>query len=360
MTFGMEEIEPTERKKGLSSTHVNRLKVAGAILTLAGIALFAYFVYSVGVNELIDGISRFGVVGFAVILLIFFLRIFVRASAWSLSVYEPHKLTIRDTIPAVIIGEATSSIVPLGFFVSGTSKAIAVMHRVPMVVGLASVATENLFYSLLTSIFLILGAVAFLRNTTLEDGWVVMIDVLIGLIVLLVVMMFLLVIRQWHFASEACESLFRRGYFTRFLEQGRLDVRQFEDLIYGFYRKHPKRFLPICFLETLYHSLGIVEVYYVLSRLSDTMPSLMTAFLLESVSRLVTIMFKLIPLTIGVDEAGAQFVGDTVALAAGVGVTLAIIRKGRILFWTGIGFLLILKRGLSFRNLARPGGDAAD
>ena len=75
----MQENEPTEKKKGLSSAHVNRLKVAGAILTLAGIALFAYFVYSVGVNELIDGISRFGVVGFAVILLIFFLRIFVRA-----------------------------------------------------------------------------------------------------------------------------------------------------------------------------------------------------------------------------------------------------------------------------------------
>ena len=353
----MQEIEPTERKKGLSSTHVNRLKVAGALLTLAGISLFAYFVYSVGVNELIDGISRFGVVGFAVILFIFFLRIFIRASAWSLSVYEPYKLTIRDTIPAVIIGEATSSIVPLGFFVSGTSKAIAVRHRVPMVVGLASVATENLFYSLLTCIFLILGAFAFLRSTPLDEGWVLAVDVLIGLIILLVVLMFLMVIRQWHFASELCESLYRRGYFTRILEKGRLEVRLFESLIYGFYRRHPKRFLPICGLEALYHTLGIVEVYYIISRLSDTIPSLMTAFLLESVSRLVTIMFKLIPLTIGVDEAGAQFVGDTVALAAGVGVTLAIIRKGRILFWTGVGFLLILKRGLSVKGILNSNPD---
>ena len=83
------------------------------------------------------------------------------------------------------------------------------------------------------------------------------------------------------------------------------------------------------------------------------MPNLMTAFLLESVSRLVTILFKLIPLTIGVDEAGAQFVGDTVDLAAGVGVTLAVIRKGRILFWTAIGFLLIIKRGLTFREISK-------
>lgn len=344
----------------ISPKHINRLKIAGTLLTLAGIALFAYFIYSVGVSELVESISRFGLIGFAVILFIYFLRIVVRASAWALSVYEPYSLSLRDTIPAVIMGEATSSVIPLGFFVSGTMKAIGVRHRVPLVVGLSSVATENLFYSLMTCIFLILGAFAFLRNTPLDDGWVVTIDVLIGLIILLVVLMLLLVVRQWHFASEICEMLYRRGYFTGILEKGRLDVRLFENLIYGFYRRHPKRFLPICLFEALYHALGIVEVFYIISRLSDTMPSLMTAFLMESVSRLVTILFKLIPMTIGVDEAGAQFVGDTVALAAGVGVTLAIIRKGRILFWTAIGFLFILKRGLSLRNLTRPGLDVSD
>ncbi len=341
-------------REQISPKHINRLKIAGTLLTLAGIALFAYFIYSVGVRELIESISRFGFVGFAVILFIFFLRIIVRAWAWKLSVYDPYSLSLKDTIPAVIIGEATSSIVPLGFFVSGTTKAIAVRNRVPMVVGLSSVATENLFYSLLTCIFLIFGAVAFLRNTPLEEGWVLSIDILIVLIISLVVLMFLMVVKQWHFASEICEKLYRRGYFTRILESGRLDVRLFENLIYGFYRRHPKRFLPICLFEALYHALGVLEVYYIISRLSDAMPSLMTAFLMESVSRLVTILFKLIPMTIGVDEAGAQFVGETVALAAGVGVTLAIIRKGRILFWTAMGFLFILKRGLSFREIIKP------
>ena len=114
-------------------------------------------------------------------------------------------------------------------------------------------------------------------------------------------------------------------------------MRLFENLIYGFYRKYPQRFLPICGLETVYHLLGVAEVWFILSRLSDAYPSVLNSFLLESVSRLITIIFKLIPFVIGVDEAGAQFVGSTVALAAGMGVTLAIIRKGRIVFWTLIG-----------------------
>jgi hypothetical protein len=54
---------------------------------------------------------------------------------------------------------------------------------------------------------------------------------------------------------------------------------------------------------------------------------------------------------IGIDEAGAQFVAKNFAMGATSGVTLAIIRKGRILFWTGVGILLIAKRGLSVREI---------
>jgi hypothetical protein len=161
-----------------------------------------------------------------------------------------------------------------------------------------------------------------------------------------------MVIRQWHFASETCAWLYEKGFFRGLLEKGRLDVRLFENFIYGFYRRYPQRFLPICALETVYHLLGVAEVWFILSRLSDTYPSLLDSFLLESVSRLITILFKLIPFVIGVDEAGAQFVGATVALAAGMGVTLAIIRKGRILFWTAVGLILVIKRGLSIREMS--------
>ena len=201
-----------------SSKHINRLKIAGTLLTLGGIALFAYFVYAVGVGELIDGIARFGIVGFAVILMIFAVRIIVRAAAWSLSVYEPYKLSLRDTIPAVVIGEAASSVIPLGILISGTAKAVAVRHRVPLVVGLSSVATENLFYSLTTSLFLIAGAITFLRNSALEENWILTIDLLIVGIILLLIFLFLLVVRRWHIFSEVCESLYRRGYFVKLLE----------------------------------------------------------------------------------------------------------------------------------------------
>lgn len=333
--------------------NINRLKIAGVLLTLTGIGLFSYFVYSVGVHEILDGIYKIGVGGFVIIIFLYFLRIIVRATAWKLSVYEPYKLGLRDTIPAVIIGEAMSSMIPLGILVSGTSKAVAVRKKVPLVVGLSSIATENLFYSLATSILIVLGAFSFLRTFDLPDAWRITIDLLIAAIILIILFGILMVVRQWHFASAICDKIYDKGYLRGILEDGRLHVRLFENLIYGFYRRYPKRFAPIIVLETLFHVLGIVEVWFILSKISDVLPSFYTAFLLESVSRLITIVFKLVPFVIGVDEAGAQFVTETLAIGAGLGVTLAIIRKGRIMFWTAIGLLFIIKSGLSFNEITK-------
>lgn len=334
----------------ISEKHTTRLKVLGTVFTILGVGLFAYFIYSVGFYDILNYIEKFGFIGFAVILGAHFLRISVRAWAWKLSVFEPYRLEMKDTIPAVIIGEALSSMIPLGILVSGTSKAVAVRKQVPLVVGFSSVATENLFYSIVTGAFLILGAYTFVRSFNLEEGWILTIDVLILVIFLVLLFIITLIVRQWHFASETCEWIYQLGFLKGILEHGRMQVRLFENFIYGFYREYPKRFLPICLLEAAYHAVGIFEAWFILNRISEVMPTLVSAFLLESVSRLVTIVFKLVPFLIGVDEAGARFVAETIAAGAGIGVSLAIIRKGRIIFWTAVGLLLIIGRGLSLRH----------
>ena len=50
---------------------------------------------------------------------------------------------------------------------------------------------------------------------------------------------------------------------------------------------------------------------------------------------------------VGVDEAGAALVAAAIGFGAAVGVTLGVVRKARLLFWTAVGVLLLLHRGLS-------------
>ncbi|MGH9819509.1 MAG: hypothetical protein ACRD43_05015, partial [Pyrinomonadaceae bacterium] len=74
------------RPQRIHSKHINRLKAAALTLTLGGVLLFVYFVYSVGPREIIDGVEKMGFAGFALLLAIYFLRMTVRAWAWKLSV----------------------------------------------------------------------------------------------------------------------------------------------------------------------------------------------------------------------------------------------------------------------------------
>ena len=163
-------MDPGFEPKQNSIRHITRLKVIAIVLTIAGLALFGYFVYAVGFYEIYEGVARFGLAGFIGILLIYLARICARAYAWKLSVYYPYQLELKDTVPAVMIGEALSSTIPLGILVSGTSKAVAVRKRIPLVAGLSSVATENLFYSLVTGVFLIAGALVLLRGFAVDAG----------------------------------------------------------------------------------------------------------------------------------------------------------------------------------------------
>lgn len=323
----------------------------GLLMTLAGIGLFAYFLSSVGIDSILGGISKIGVSGFAAIIILYSLKILTRAKAWSLCLEKPYKIGVVEAFKAVVIGEAMSAMIPLGILVSGTAKAFAVRHKVPLLEGLSSLATENLFYSLATALLIIGGATAFLVEFSLS--WEIRLAgvFIIAAVLLILAFGILAVVRQWHFASGAAEWLYRRGFLTNYLESGRADIKHFEDNIYSFYRRHPRKFLPVLALEIIFHLLGITEVWLILSFITQNLPSFFTAFLLETVNRLILLVFKLIPFVVGVDEAGAQMITTNLGIGAAIGVSLAIIRKGRVIFWTLCGVALIVARGISISEI---------
>ena len=125
-----------------------------------------------------------------------------------------------------------------------------------------------------------------------------------------------------------------------------------EDRVFGFYARNRQSFLSIFALDMCFHIAGVVEIYATLLFISPIAPSLRQAFILESVNRIINVAFKFIPLRAGVDEGGTGQVSKVLGFARGIGVTLAIIRKGRDIFWSAIGLVLIWKRGLSLRNLS--------
>src|SRR5207247_183525 len=120
------------------------------------------------------------------------------------------------------------------------------------------------------------------------------------------------------------------------------------------YKRNRKLFLPILLLESAFHLAGVLEIYVTLLFISPLQPpTFFTAFILESVNRVINVAFKFNPLRMGIDEAGTGKISKILQFAEATGVTLAIVRKARDVFWAAVGIILLLQRGLSLRAVTR-------
>ena len=85
---------------------------------------------------------------------------------------------------------------------------------------------------------------------------------------------------------------------------------------------------------------GVIEVYTT-RRLLGYPVTFVTAFILEAVNRVINIVFAFVPALIRVDKAGTGLLTNALRLDTGAGVTLAIIRKARMLVWIGLGLFFL-------------------
>jgi hypothetical protein len=330
------------------TTSKRRLAPLGIILTAAGVLLFAYFVKRAGITEIAAGIRRLGS-GFLLILLISGSRHVVRSLAWMLCLEPPHRLRFRDALRARLMGDAIGNILPLGsLVVAEPAKPALIRDRVPLIEGFSSLLIENVFYSLTVVTFVSAGMLALLLSFSLTRGLRLASLMTVAIIAVVIVMGVLLVRRQVRFISGAATLLHRRGLNPKWVDKS----RAVEDRVYGFYQRNGSRFVPILLLEACFHLAGVIEIYVSLYFISQQPPTLFTAFILESVNRVITMAFKFVPFRLGVDEAGTGKVSKVLQYSEAAGVTLAIVRKGRDLFWAAVGMLLLVHRGWSLRAAA--------
>jgi hypothetical protein len=95
-------------------------------------------------------------------------------------------------------------------------------------------------------------------------------------------------------------------------------------------------------LDMLFHAMAVLEAYLTLQwLLGQAAPTFVEALLFEVLNRVLTIVFKFVPFRVGVDEMASGAFAPVLAISPAAGVSLAIIRKVRSLFWAGCGLALI-------------------
>ncbi len=325
-----------------------RFAPAGVVFAALGLLLFGYFVWKAGPDKIWEQIATLGA-GFLAVLLVSAARPLVRTLAWTRCFESTHTLPFGAALRAYLVGDALGNLMPLGIVVSEPTKAALVRDRVPLGAAVAAIAIENLFYSLSVALFIFTGTTALLLSFPLPAKLrMVCVGVLAGVAVVILTG-YAVVRRQWKFVSGLLEFLYARNVMRGFLETRRVRVAAVEERVYGFYARNRARFLPIIALEACFHLAGVLENYVTLYFISPQPPTLLVAFALESVNRVINVAFKFVPMRVGVDEAGTGLFTKALQFGTTSGVSLAIVRKARIAVWTTVGVVLLVRRGLSPR-----------
>jgi hypothetical protein len=322
-----------------------RVTIGGLLAALFGAGLFAWIVHQTEITPILEGLKRVGW-GFVVILILSGLRPLVRAAAWRLCTPGPHQLRIRDTFPAFLTGEALGNVTPLGLFVSEPTKAVFVRHRVSLMTAVSGLATENVLYTLSVAVVIATGTVALLFSFDVPRAVRLASFIVVGIMLGLLAVAGWVLMRQVRIVTGILDGLHRYRLAPAALVQRLEKLRVLEERIYTFHRRYPERLLPVLALETVYHLAGVAEVFVTLMWVSHA-PTLLIAFVLETANRATNVIFKFVPMRLGVDEVGTGILTRVLGYTTPDGVTLAIVRKMRVLFWTGVGLVLLAQRGLS-------------
>lgn len=332
-----------------------RITIGGLLAALFGAGLFAWVLQQTSISLIVDGLRSVGW-GFIVILILSGVRPLVRASAWRLCTPGAHHLRVRDTFPAFLTGEALGNVTPLGLVVSEPTKAVFVRHRVSLMTAASGLATENVLYTLSVAVVIAAGTVALLFSFDVPRAVRLASLIAVGIMLALLAVAAWVLMRDIRILTGLLDRLHRYRLAPRTLVQRLEKLRVLEDRIYTFHRVYPERLLPVLALETAYHLAGVAEVFVTLMWVSHA-PTLLVAFVVETANRATNVIFKFVPMRLGVDEAGTGILTEVLGYSNAHGVTLAIIRKVRVLFWTGIGLMLLARRGLSANQVVAVAED---
>jgi hypothetical protein len=308
---------------------MKRAFVAGA--AVIGTALFAYSIKALGLAEIQEAFVRMGW-GFGAILLLSGVREALRTLAWTHTIEGPLHLSFRDAFRARLAGEAFNALLPMGMLVGEPMKAEHVGHRLPFATAFSALVVEFAFYGASLLLLFSAGVVTLFPPSAL-------------LFIVVMAPMVVPLVRNRNRRTGVVEPTGASqdhvaSVITRVVEK----LRRLGDPVLRFASLNPGRTWRLVVLEAAYQLLAVAEVYLTLALITPSHVAWSSALVLETVSRAVTIMFKMLPMRLGVDEAGSAVFADRLGLGSATGITLALVRRTRLLFWSAVGIVFVLMR----------------
>ena len=146
--------------------------------------------------------------------------------------------------------------------------------------------------------------------------------------------------RRWPVFSTTARTIGRIGWTKAWVHGKQSVIKAAEDNLFDFYHETPGIFWQTLLLNLASHATAILEVY-VLLYFMGARKTLFVALVVEALTKLINIVGALNPGNVGTFEGGNMIVARLIHIPATAGLTVALCRRLRILFWAAIGAICL-------------------
>ena len=314
---------------------------------LLGVGLLAYLVFRTGPQTIWKNVQAVGF-GLALIILIGGISHLVKTWAWRLTfTCDIGRLSWSRSFGMRLISEALAQIGIAGKVLGEGVRVSLLGSAVPIANGISSGALDAGIYTLTSALVSVLGIVAALLLAPVPAKWRLYALLFSVILLAVVVLAAVAMARRWQFISGSARAIGRIPWCRRWVSKKVTVIDSAENSLLSFHQDAPGRFWGTVMLNFVCHALAVLEVYIVL-RFMGARVALFSAFVLEGFTKLINLVGTLNPGNVGTYEGGNILVTRLFGITASSGLTLALCRRARAIFWAGIGAIcLILMQRLS-------------
>lgn len=328
-------------KDNVQTHQVKARQTLRYLVPVLGIALLVWLVLRTGTATVLQEIKTIGWWGFGLVLLLGGVSHLIKTWSWRLSFQcDIRNVSFARTLGLRLISEAIAILGLPGQVLGEAARVSLLGSDVPLANSISSVTLDRGLYIATSAIVSFAGMIAAVLSLSLSHKWrVYALLSALGSAALLTACG-VAIGKRWPVFSGMARAIGRLGRIKTWLDGKQPVIEAAENNLFDFFHKAPGVFCGSLVLNLASHATAILEVY-VLLFFMGTRKSLMVALVVEALTKLINIVGTLNPGNVGTFEGGNMIVARLIHISGGAGLTIALCRRVRILFWAAIGAICL-------------------
>jgi hypothetical protein len=322
---------------------------------LLGLGLVAYLVFRSGPGAVWRQLQAVGW-GFALVILLGGLSQLAKTCAWRQAfTCDISGLSWFRSFVAQLISDGIGQFGVAGK-VLGEGTRISLLRRaVPLSNALSAGAIDGALHSFTAVLITVSGISATLLLAPLPGTWRAYAVFIVALLISAVILAAVSVRNRWRLVGRATRAIGRVPRLHTWVSGKRPIIDSAEDNLLSFRDEAPAAFWATLIFNLLWHVLAVLEVYVILRFMGGRI-AITTAFIVEALTKVINLVGALNPGNFGTYEAGNMLIAKIFGVTGTAGLTLALCRRARTVFWAGVGAmcLIVMKKAGEPRITATP------